>query len=382
MDKAKIDELLFRGVEEIIDREHLEQALLSGKKLRVKFGIDPTSPDIHLGHTVPLRKLAQFQAMGHQIVLIIGDFTAKIGDPTGRSNERKPLSDDDVKKNMKEYLAQAGKVIDIKNTEIHYNSEWHSHEGLASTLEMARAATFQQIIKRADFQKRIEAGNDITILEILYPLFQGYDSVKINSDIEIGGSDQKFNLLMGRRVQRHFGQAEQDILTLPLLEGTDGVQKMSKSYGNYVGISESPNEMFGKIMTIPDSLIEKYFTLLTNAEVPNSSPYEAKMALSEIIVSDFHSSAEAKEAREEWIRVFSKKERPEDAPKLTIKEKELSLIELILHAGIESKSEARRLVEQNAVKLNDVVKKDINEIIILKSGDMLRIGKHRFFEIA
>ncbi|MEK7089595.1 MAG: tyrosine--tRNA ligase [Patescibacteria group bacterium] len=382
VDKAKIDELLSRGVEEIIDREHLEKVLISGKKLRVKFGIDPTSPDIHLGHTVPFRKLAQFQAMGHQIVLIIGDFTAKIGDPTGRSNERKPLTESDVKKNMKEYLAQAGKVINIKNTEIHYNSEWHETEGLAATLEMARAATFQQIIKRADFQKRIEAGNDITILEILYPLFQGYDSVKVNADIEVGGSDQKFNLLMGRRVQRHFGQAEQDILTLPLLEGTDGVQKMSKSYGNYVGISEPPNEMFGKIMTIPDSLIEKYFVLLTNIAMPKKSPYEAKMILGETIVADFHSTVDAKEAREEWLRVFSKKERPEDAPKLKVKEKKLLLLELVVLAGIGSKSEARRLIEQNAVKINDVVKKDINEVVVLKSGDMLRVGKHRFFEIA
>ncbi len=378
----KIETILNRGVEEIIVKEHLERTLRSGKKLRVKFGIDPTKPDIHFGHAVPLRKLRQFQELGHKVILIIGDFTAQIGDPSGQSAERKSITEKEVKGNMKHYIAQAAKVIDIKKAEIRYNSQWHKKEGLSSMLEMARAATFQQIIKRADFQKRIEAGQDITLLEILYPLFQGYDSVKIKSDVEVGGTDQKFNLLMGRRVQRHFGQPEQDILTVPLMEGTDGVRKMSKNYGNYVGLDEKPEEMFGKIMSVPDSLINKYFELLTDINPPKKlNSYKSKMLLAETIVGMYHSPTLAKKAQEEWVRVFSKKEAPENTKELRIKNKELRIMELLIASGVSSKSEARRLIKQKAVKINDAVKDDSEEILKLKSGEIIKIGKHRFFKI-
>lgn len=381
-DAKKIDIILHRGVEEIIEKDHLEKTLNSGKKLRVKLGIDATAPDIHLGHTVPLRKLRQFQEAGHQIVLIIGDFTAMIGDPSGRSEERKPLAEKEVKINFKKYLEQAGKVIDIKKVEVHYNSEWHEKEGLASMLEMARAVTFQQVIKRADFQKRIDAGEDITLVEILYPLLQGYDSVKVKADVEVGGTDQKFNLLMGRRVQRHFKQPEQDIITVPLIEGTDGVRKMSKSYGNYVGLDDKPEEMFGKIMSVPDSLINKYFELLTDIDAPKeSNPYKSKMLLAETITGIYHSPARAKEAKEEFIRVFSKKERPENTTELKVK-KEISVLELLIASGVESKSEARRLIGQKAAKINDVVKENPEEILKLKGGEILKVGKHRFFKIS
>ena len=377
---GQTDTILNRGVEEIIEKDHLIELLSSGKKLRVKFGIDPTAPDIHLGHTVPLRKLRQFQEAGHQIVLIIGDFTGMIGDPSGRSEERKPLTEKDIKTNLKRYLEQAGKVLDIKKVEVHYNSEWHKKEGLAAMLEMARAVSFQQVIKRADFQKRIDAGQDITLIETLYPLLQGYDSVKVKADIEVGGTDQKFNLLMGRRVQRHFKQPEQDIITVPLIEGTDGVKKMSKSYGNYIGVTENPNDMFGKIMSIPDPLINKYFELLTDIDAPKGNPYRSKMLLAETIVGMYHSPAIAKKAKENWIKTFSKKETPEDAKELKVK-KEINLLNLLLASGVESKSEARRLIQQKAIKIDDVTKENTEETLKLKGGEILKVGKHRFFKI-
>ena len=376
----QIEIILNRGVEEIIEKDHLIKLLSSGKKMRVKFGIDPTAPDIHLGHTVPLRKLRQFQEAGHQIVLIIGDFTGMIGDPSGRSEERKPITEKDIKNNLKKYLEQAGKVINTKKAEIRYNSEWHKKGGLVSMLEMAKAVTFQQIIKRADFQKRIDAGNDISVIEMLYPLLQGYDSVKIKADVEIGGTDQKFNLLMGRRVQRHFSQPEQDIITVPLIEGLDGVRKMSKSYGNYIGLNDKPDDMFGKLMSIPDALIEKYFELLTDIGAPKGNPYQSKMLLAETIVGMYHSPIIAVKAKENWIKTFSKKEAPEDANELKVK-KDISVSELVLASGVESKSEARRLIAQKAVKIEDITKGNPNEILDLKGGEILKVGKHRFFKL-
>lgn len=380
IDTSRNTEILTRGVEEIIEKDHLTAVLESGKKLRVKLGIDPTAPDIHLGHTVPLRKLRQFQDAGHQIVLIIGDFTATVGDPSGRTKGRKPLTETEVKKNMKTYLSAAQKVIDIKKTEIRYNSEWHKNEGLAAMLELARSATYQQVIKRADFQKRMEAGNDISLLEILYPLLQGYDSVKINADVELGGTDQKFNLLMGRRVQRHFGQPEQDIMTLPLLEGTDGTHKMSKSYGNYIGIDETPKNMFGKTMSIPDVLIEKYFTLLTDANVPKETdPYSAKTSLAETLTEMYCGKKEAGIAKENWIETFSKHEIPKEMPELK-SPAVISAVELVALSGI-SKSEARRLIEHGGIELDSNVLKNPMEIQKIKTGSILRIGKKKFFKL-
>lgn len=375
------EKLLSRGVEEVIVKEHLEVALKSGKKLRVKFGIDPTAPDLHLGHTVPLRKLRQFQDAGHTAVLIIGDFTAMIGDPTGRSEERPPLTKHEVKKNFKKYLKQAGKIINIRKAEIKYNSKWLAKR-TDIILNAAKAGTINQVIQRAEFKKRIDEGGSVTVLESLYPLLQGYDSYEVKADLEIGGSDQKFNLLMGRQVQKHFGMPEQDVMTLPLLEGTDGVKKMSKSSGNYIALDAEPDDMFGKIMRIPDNLIDKYYALLTDAERTNSDPREAKLELGKIIVSIYHGlpgqgEKAANKAKENFIKIHSEGGKPSDMPK----HPELSgksAVDGIIGAGIaSSKSEARRLVEQGAVRVNDKKVSDPNEI--LPSGATVQVGPRHFF---
>jgi tyrosyl-tRNA synthetase len=378
-----IERILNRGVEQIIVKASLEKKLASGKKLRIKFGIDPTAPDIHLGHTVALRKLRQFQDAGHRIILIIGDFTARIGDPSGRTDARKPLSAQEVKKNLKGYLKQASKIIDLKKTEIRYNSDWHEKKGLAPLLQLMRTASIQQVLKREDFSNRMSAGTDISLLETVYPLLQGYDSVVIRADVEIGGTDQTFNLLMGRRVQREFGQAEQDILTLPLLEGTDGIRKMSKSYGNYVGVDDEPTQMFGKIMAIPDSLISKYFELLTDDKAPEGfGPREAKLTLAEIIVEKLHNQKKALVAKEEFVRVFSKHEAPKEAPELKSAGEESRILDLVVKAlPKESKSELRRLIAQGAVHLGERPFRDADDLCTPKKNEILKIGKHRFFKI-
>ena len=372
--------VLTRGVSDIVVREHLESALASGKKLRVKFGIDPTGSTIHLGHAVAFRKLRQFQELGHKIVLIIGDFTAQIGDPSGRSETRKSLTEKEVKANLKTYLAQAGKIFNVKKAEVRYNSEWHKKGGLAALLELARAATIQQILKRDDFEKRMENDVEISLLETLYPLLQGYDSYAVKSDVEIGGTDQTFNLLMGRRVQRHFGMAEQDVLTVPLLEGTDGVKKMSKTYGNYIGVTESANEMFGKLMTIPDALIPKYAETLTELTIaPNGDPREAKLLMAEAVVSEFYGERKANETRNEWVRIFSEGAAPQEIQDLPAGNG--SIVDLLIAADVESKSEARRLINQGAVKIDDVPVTNPDIPASEAKGKILKIGKHRFFRV-
>ncbi len=378
------ERILSRGVEQIIVRESLEKKLKSGKKLRVKLGIDPNKPDIHLGHTVALRKLREFQEAGHKAILIIGDFTARIGDPSGRSDERPSLTAQEVKKNLRTYLKQAGKILDLKKTEIRYNSAWHEKKGLAPLLQLMRTASIQQVLKREDFNKRLEAGTDISILETIYPLLQGYDSVMVKADVEIGGTDQTLNLLMGRRVQREFGQPEQDILTVPLLEGTDGVRKMSKSFGNYIAIDDTPTDMFGKVMAIPDNLIAKYFELLTNEVVPEGfGPREAKLTLAEIIVENLHNQKKALAAKEEFVRVFSKREAPKEAPELKAAGEEVRILDLVTKAmPQESKSELRRLISQGAIRLGERQFQDPDSVCKPKKGEILKVGKHRFFKIS
>lgn len=379
----KLKNLLERGVTEIIVKEHLVKALQSGKKLRVKFGIDPTSPDLHLGHAVVLRKLREFQELEHKIILIIGDLTATIGDPSGRSETRQALPSKEVESNMKEYLKEAGKILDVKKCEVAYNSNWFKKDGLAKLLEIAKAVNIGQVLEREDFDKRIKSGHGITILEELYPIFQGWDSVEVKADVEIGGADQKFNLLMGRRIQRYFGLPEQDIITVPLLEGMDGVRKMSKSYGNYIGLSEKPDEMFGKVMKIPDSLIKKYFLLLTDLEPPkNFGFYETKKLLAETIVKMYHGENAGKKALENFTRVFSKKELPGDLNELKITNRELGIVDLLIATGVQSKSEARRLISQRAVEINGGVRENPEEILTLHKGDVLKIGKKKFFRIS
>src|SRR3989344_690092 len=373
--------ILERGVEEVIVREHLSAVLAGEKKLRVKFGIDPTAPQLHLGHLVPLRKLRQFQEIGHTLVLIIGDFTATIGDPSGRSETRKPLIDAEVKHNLKEYLAQAGKFLNMEAAEVRYNSEWHGKEGAHLVLEMAQAASIQQILKRDDFEKRLKDGNDISILEILYPLFQGYDSVAVKADVEVGGTDQKFNLLMGRRVQRFYNLEEQDVLSVTLLEGTDGAKKMSKSYGNFIGLSESPADMFGKVMSIPDALIGKYATLLTDIDFGKDvDPYKAKTELASEIVSVCYDKVAGKAAAGEFKKVFSGKGAPSDTSEIRVVEN-VSVLDVVISASGISKSEARRLIEQGAVEVDGEKKTDSKEMIVVKKTPLLKVGKAKFYRL-
>ncbi len=378
----------------MIEKEHLEEALrqAQGKRpLRVKFGIDPTAPDLHLGHTVPLRKLRQFQDAGHQAVLIIGDFTARIGDPSGKDKTRPQLSEKDIKKNLKTYLDQAKKVLDMKKLEIHHNSAWFKKDKLI--LELMAQMSMERVMEREDFQRRIKAGQEVTMLEALYPLLQGYDSVAIRSDLEIGGNDQKFNLLMGRRLQRKYDLPEQDVLTLPLLEGTDGVHKMSKSLGNYIGLTEKPEVMYGKIMSIPDNLIMKYAELLTDFPLgkmevsAKKDPRAAKMELARTIVEMYHNKKDAKKAEDEFIRVVSQRGVPEKIPALALNNKrflagQVTLLDLLVETKMaSSKSEARRLVEQGGVRINEKRQSDPLKTIDLSDEILLQVGKRKYLKV-
>ncbi|MEK7192433.1 MAG: tyrosine--tRNA ligase [Patescibacteria group bacterium] len=378
------NKLLSRGVEEIIIKEHLGRRLAQGEKLRIKFGVDPTAPDLHLGHTVALRKLKQFQDAGHKAVLIIGDFTAMIGDPSGRSESRKPLTEKEIKQNLKKYLKQAGKIIDIRKTEVCYNGKWFKkNEKLI--LELLGRESAQRILERDDFQKRFKEGREVMLLEMLYPLLQGYDSVMVKADVEIGGTDQKFNLLMGRRLQRAYGLSEQDVITLPLLEGTDGVKKMSKSAGNYIALDAEPDDMFGKIMSIPDNLIDKYRELLTDLPVESlakENPREAKLELAKTIVGIYHGEKFAEKAKEEFLRVFSEHRAPKEIPVQKLESKNWNLMDLLMAAKMAvSKGEARRLIEQGAVRINDEKKTDPNEIIKIEGEVLLQVGPRKFLKL-
>ena len=375
-------ELLSRGVEEIINKSDLQKQLKSGKKIRVKLGIDPTTPNLHLGHIVVLRKLKQFQDAGHKVILIIGDFTAMIGDPTNRVGAREFLTVAQIKKNMHQYLDQAGKILNLKKVEIKYNSQWFKKLDFNKLLDLMASFTVQQLTEREDFSKRIKEGKPVGYHELIYPIMQAYDSVMIKADLEIGGRDQRLNILAGRDLMSKSGMKPQNVLTLPLLEGTDGKRKMSKSFGNYIGLSDKPNDMFGKIMSIPDSLISKYFDLLTDLKKPRSkNQRNNKLLLAKTIVTDLHNKKLAQKAEDNFIRVFSNKERPTDITKLKIKNKKIILVDLLVKAGIKSKSEARRLVTQGGVRIDDKVQKEYDVKIQIGKGMILRIGKRKFFEL-
>ena len=388
-EKKNIDQLLTQNVEEVIEEQHLREILTSGRKLRIKLGIDPTSPDLHLGHAVALRKLRDFQDAGHTIILIVGDFTGMIGDPSGRNELRKPLTGKDVKENMKHYLAQAGKILNMKKVEVAYNNKWFAKEGIAEFVKLAAAGTFQQVLRRADFKKRIDDNQDITFLELLYPLFQGYDSVKVKADLEVGGTDQKFNLLTGRHVQRHFGMPEQDVMTFPLLVGLDGVKKMSKSLRNYIGLSDEPDDMFGKIMSVPDSLVMNYFALCTDLPVTEGALLKEKMGPKELkerlgleIVKIYYGEKAGEKARENFERIFSKKEAPMDVPELKIRNKDITPVDIIILSGVfTSKSEARRLIEQGGFDINGQPQNDPRATLSFKGGEVIKVGKKRFFKV-
>lgn len=392
--KNKIKELLERGVDEIIKKEHLHQRLLAGQKLRVKFGIDPTAPDLHLGHLVVLKKLKQFQDLGHQVIFLIGDYTGMIGDPSGRSAVRKMLNRDILKKNERDYVKQAGQILDLKKVEIRHNSEWYDQKGPGFIMELTSKFTFARMIERDDFKKRIKEDVDVSMVELLYPLIQGYDSVELKADVELGGTDQKFNLLMGRKVQKRYKQKEQDIITVPLLEGLDGVRKMSKSYGNYVAFNDLPSEMFGKIMSLPDNLLWKYFNLLTDVQdnkiskmkeevrLNKVNPRDLKIDLAKKIIKIFYSDKEASHAQEEFIKVFQKKENPEDIKEFRIKESKKKLIDILSESKlVSSKGEARRLIEQGAVKIDGKVIKGWDKEIEIENKMVIQVGKRKFLRI-
>ena len=384
-------DILERGVAEIIKGDSLKKKLKSGKKLRVKFGIDPTGPDIHLGHTAPLWKLKQFQELEHKVVLIIGDFTATIGDPTGQNEERKVLSEEEVKENMKQYVEQAGKILDIKKTEIHYNSVWHKKRGIRGLLELARTVTTPQLFKRAAFQERMEKHIfEISPIEFLYPLFQGYDSVEVRADIEIGGTDQIFNLLMGRQVQQRFGQAPQDVITLPLLLGTDGVKKMSKSYGNYIAIQDKPYDMFGKVMSIRDNEITQYFELVTpvsfdevekmkKQEIAGKTARDLKIRLARTITELYWGEKEAEKAQKKFEVQFQKKDIPKNISTHKTNAGNTIVNLLTEIKFVNSKSEAKRLIQQGGVYIDD--KKTTDFELIPKKPFTLRVGRRKIIKI-
>ena len=387
--------LIRRGVAEILPEEDLIKKLGKGKPLKVKLGLDPTAPDIHLGHTVVLRKLKQFQDLGHEITIIIGDFTGRIGDPTGRSVTRKQLTDEEIVQNAKTYQEQIFKILDPEKTIVRFNSEWLSKLNFADVIRLAATYTVARMLEREDFKNRYESNQPISVHEFLYPLMQGYDSVELQADIEFGGTDQTFNLLMGRHLQEHNGQEPQVAITMPILEGLDGVQKMSKSLGNYIGIDEAPKEIYGKSMSIPDELMERYYTLVT--EVPAEEiallmedwksgvkhPRDLKMNLAYTITKLYHGEEAAQHAQDEFIKVFQKRDLPDEIPEMAWPgEGPQQLPGLLVALGlVASTSEARRSIEQGAVKINTEKVEDIKSEISFEAGMIIQVGKRKFCKI-
>jgi len=385
MDIQKQLDIIEKGALEIIEKEELIEKLKKGRPLVVKAGFDPTAKDLHLGHTVLLQKLRDFQNLGHEIIFLIGDFTAMIGDPTGRNETRPPLSKEEVLENAKTYQEQVFKILDKEKTKIAYNSEWLSKMNTKDIINITSKYTVARMLERDDFQKRYKEGSPIHIHEFLYPLFQGYDSVILKADIEIGGSDQKFNLLVGRELQKDYGLEKQVCITMPLLVGTDGVKKMSKSYGNYIALKDESKDMFGKIMSISDELMYEYYTLLTDKTpkeietIKAMHPMEAKKQLAYLIVSRFHSEEKAKEAKEFFESTFSQKEFPKDAPIFILKEEALKAYELIVRIGFaSSNNEARRIISGGGLKVNGEKIADPNKEINIEDDMKIQVGKKHF----
>lgn len=396
--KEQMD-LIKRGVFEIIPEEDLlqkiERSIKENKPLNIKLGCDPSRPDLHIGHAVVLRKLAQFQQLGHQAILIIGDFTGMIGDPSGRNVTRPALSLEETRKNGQSYFEQASKILDREKTKIVYNSEWLGKMNFEDVIKLSSKYTIARMIERDDFTKRFKAGEPISIHEFLYPLAQAMDSVAIKSDVELGGTDQKFNLLVGRDIQREFGIEPQVILTMPLLVGTDGVEKMSKSYNNYIGISEEPGEIYGKTLSIPDNLIYLYFELGTdipNAELkeikrkledPSVNPRDIKRYLARTLVRIYYDEKSAIEAEEGFDRIFIKKEVPDEIPEYKISGSGgINITDLILEVKFaHSKSEARRLIVQGGVSVDGEKIEDIAALIRTDKEKILKVGKRKFIKI-
>src|SRR5919107_3904348 len=372
---------IYANAVDIIPREELNRRLKSGAMLRVKLGIDPTAPDIHLGFVVVLKKLQEFQRLGHTAVLVIGDYTARVGDPSGRSKTRPVLSPEEIEANTLTYLDQAYLVLDRDKTKVRHNSEWLAPLTLADIIELTRATTVARILERDDFSKRFSAGDPITLTELLYPLMQAYDSVALDADVELGGTDQLYNLLMGRHLMEYYGKRPQGVLTTPLLVGTDGAMKMSKSLGNYIGVTDPPNEMFGKVMNIPDHLMADYYSLLLDRSMPDVEPVEQKRELARSIVRMFHSENAAAEAERTFDAVV-RRQVPERVPEVELSgDCEIWIVDLITLAGFASTNgEARRFIRGNAVRLDGEVIGD--ETLSLEPGDVigkvLQVGKRRY----
>lgn len=382
------------SVEEL--RKKLTSSLKTGKPLRVKLGADPTAPDLHLGHVVVIRRLRAFQRLGHTVIFLIGDFTGLIGDPSGKSATRPQLTREEIKSNAETYKKQIFKILDPEKTEIRFNSEWMDALGSNGIIRLASHATVKQILERDDFQKRLAQERPVAMHELLYPLIQGYDSVALRADVELGGTDQKFNLLMGRNLQREYRQDPQIVCITPLLEGTDGVQKMSKSLGNYISVNESPQHMFGKIMSISDELMWRYYELLTDlsageittlrtkAEINDLNPRDLKAELAQRIITDFHSVESAHKAREEFDRIFRRKELPDEVEACSVAEQSWKLCRLLVETALApSITEARRLISQGGVRINGVRTTDVRHQIEVSAENpvLLQVGKRRYLRI-
>jgi len=388
---------LARGAEAIYTQQELEARLklaaATGRQLRVKLGLDPTAPDIHLGHTVVLRKMRQFQDLGHKAVMIIGDYTARIGDPTGQNKTRPVLEAQQIDANARTYFEQAGKVLDTspEKFEVRYNSEWLASLRLADIVKLTSQMTVARMMERDTFEIRYKAGSPIGLHEMLYPLMQGYDSVCIDADVELGGTDQTFNNLVGRQLQENAGKKPQIVLVMPILVGLDGTEKMSKSKGNYIGVTDEPNDMFGKIMSIPDSLMRNYFTLLTDlpageidvlVDPAKTHPKQAKVRLGKTVVGQYHGAAAGEAAAAEFDRIFAKGQDPTDMPEVRVASATIGIVELVVSAGFaKSNSDARRLVSQNAVSIDGNKISDIKASVTVQSGQVLKVGKLNFGRI-
>jgi tyrosyl-tRNA synthetase len=390
---SNIQTLLERGTVDVIVKKDLEEKLKSGKKLRVKLGIDPSGADLHLGHMVVIKKLREFQEAGHQAILMFGNFTGQIGDPTGKLDARAPKTQAELEKNAEKYIEQASKILDTKNLEVRWNADWLAKLTFADVVKLSQSFTVQQMSERDMYQKRLEKGHPIYMQEFLYPLMQGYDSVALEADLELGGTDQLFNLLAGRTLQKDFGQTPQNVITVPLLVGTDGTQKMGKSTNNYIAVMDSPKEMFGKTMSIPDDLILNYFELATNIpmkEIPvikkaleeGENPRNLKVKLAKEIITLYHDSEAANQAEKEFVEIFKNKGIPDDIKTLKVEEPSYNIVDLLAHTGLtSSKGEARRLVQGGGARVNGEKITDIDQKLNLKTEILLQAGKRKFIKV-
>lgn len=395
MQSSDILSELERGTEEILIKPELVQKLNQGRPLRIKVGFDPTAPDLHVGHTVIINKMRQFQELGHQVIFLIGDFTGRIGDPTGKSATRPPLTEEQVNQNATTYKEQVFKILDPDKTEVAFNSTWMGKMSSAEMIQLAAKQTVARMLERDDFSKRYKSNQPIAIHEFLYPLVQGYDSVALRADVEMGGTDQKFNLLVGRELQRMYGQEQQVVITLPLLEGLDGINKMSKSLGNYIGITDAPNDMFGKIMSVSDELMWRYFDLLSfrplseikqlrQQVAEGFNPRDVKFLLAEELITRFHNKAAAAAAQEDFITRFQKGALPDDLPEVSvdIEKADLPIANLLKNAGlVESTSEAFRMIQQGGVKIDGIKVEDRNLLISKGTIAVIQVGKRKFAKV-